>query len=84
MSQVYELHIIDLLGVAEIALQKESQDVRVERFIGKVSGGPGYRRLVRGEPGLTAVLKSGECTFNFSLAGLKDLTVMETEECLRQ
>ncbi|MFK1098227.1 hypothetical protein ACIUW0_30170 [Pseudomonas aeruginosa] len=41
MCEVYELRIFNLLGSAEIALQKESQMVRVERLIGKVSGGPG-------------------------------------------
>ncbi len=53
--------------------------VRVERLIGKVSGGPGYRRLVCGEPGLTAVLKSGQCSFGFSLVEPKEARINLSE-----
>ncbi|EKQ6333462.1 hypothetical protein ACOAOW_07350 [Pseudomonas aeruginosa] len=79
MCEVYELRIFNLLGSAEIALQKESQMVRVERLIGKVSGGPDYRRLVCGEPGLTAVLKSGQCSFGFSLVEPKEARINLSE-----
>lgn len=40
MVQVYELRITYLAGNAEIAVLKGSQEVGVERFSGKVCGGP--------------------------------------------
>ncbi|MDF5932356.1 hypothetical protein P4126_00315 [Pseudomonas aeruginosa] len=80
MVQVYELRITYLAGNAEIAVLKGSQEVGVERFSGKVCGGLGYRRMFHGEVGLTAELKSGECSFDFRLSGPKDARITLTVE----
>ncbi|KRV76375.1 hypothetical protein [Pseudomonas citronellolis] len=82
MEQVYELRITRLGGVdaqgrpaggrAEIAISKGGSEVHVEQLIGMVSGGTGYRRIIRGEPGLTARLKAGDCSFGFGMIEPKE------------
>ncbi|MEN5136082.1 MULTISPECIES: hypothetical protein [unclassified Pseudomonas] len=55
-------------GSAEIAFFCDGEEVSTQKFEGSIfseNGACGFKSITSGPSGMTAALKSGECTFTF-------------------